>query len=90
VISLLLLQVDAGQQAGPHLSYFLQWKRSFSSHLGLSSCRMTRVRKIFLPKLTTTNGSMSKLKPRGARLTRQPLPSHALGPLQAVQRHTRS
>lgn len=45
----------------PNLSNFLQWKRSFSSHWGLSSCRMTRVRKIFLPKLTTTKGSMSKL-----------------------------
>lgn len=44
------------------LSYFLQWKRSFSFQVGLSSCRMTRVLKIFLPKLTTTNGSMSKLQ----------------------------
>lgn len=42
------------------VSYRRTWKRSFSSQVGLSEWRMMRVRKIFLEKEMTTNGSMSK------------------------------
>jgi hypothetical protein len=40
-------------------SYLRTWKSSFSSQTGFSECRITRVRKTFLPNETTTKGSIS-------------------------------